>query len=643
MSESRKSPGLKRRQFLAGAAAAGPAIAAASLAPARGAETPRPSVPAVPVAGGDQHVTTPAHLPGGHVCGADHMTDVLKALDIEYVASNPGSTFRGFQESIVNYGRNTKPEFLTALHEDSSVHFAQGYAKIAGKPMAAMVHGVVGVQHAAMAIYNSFADQVPVYVIAGNVASEWTRRQGAETAHSSIDQAQMVRDYIKWDEQPVALRDFSNAAARCYEACVSGAPGPVMITADADLQEEAIHEDMKAQLRLPRIGRRAKPVADSGAIQEIATMLCNAENPVIAVDRYGTASPEAIPLLVQLAEALEAPVIDQRGRMAFPNRHPLNITDNAAAILRNADVMLALEPRDLFAMIADTPDEIVRNARSRVNPNTKVVRLGISTTGFKPNYAASQRYANADLEIPADAEATMPALIEEVRRQAKPFFADRGDRIRRLTSGFRQRAREEAVYGWDASPISVARLCAELWDQVKNEEYSLTPECTFLSWWPQRLWNMDKYFNYIGRSGANGVGYSSPATVGAALANKPHGRLTIGIVGDGDFMMQPGVLWTAAHHKIPVLFVIHNNRGYHQEVMHIQRMANRHNRGIERSDIGTTIKNPNMDYAAMAMSMGVFGAGPIENPNDLGPAIRQALAVVKGGEPALIDVVSQPR
>jgi thiamine pyrophosphate-dependent acetolactate synthase large subunit-like protein len=329
--------------------------------------------------------------------------------------------------------------------------------------------------------------------------------------------------------------------------------------------------------------------------------------------------------------------------MGFPNRHPLNITDNAAATLRQADVVLALEPRDLFAMISDLPDEPVRNARSRVNPNTKVVRLGVAPTGFKPNYAASQRYASADLEVPAHAEATMPALIEAVRRQARPSFADRGERIRQISAGIHRRNREEAVYGWDASPISVARLCAELWDQIKNEEYTLTPECVFLSWWPQRLWNMDKYFHYIGRSGANGVGYNSPATVGAALANRVHGRLTIGIVGDGDFMMHPGVIWTAAHHNIPVLFVIHNNRGYHQEVMHIQRMANRRDRGIERSDIGTTIKNPNMDYAAMAKSMGVFGVGPIDNANDLAPAIRRALAVVKAGEPALIDVVSQPR
>jgi acetolactate synthase-1/2/3 large subunit len=645
MSESPRQPGIKRRQFLAGAAAAGPALAAASLAPAaaQAQPAPRPAVPATPAVARDQQPPRAlAKLPAGHRCGADYMVDVLKGLDIEYVASCPGSTFRGFQEAIINYGGNTKPEFLTALHEDSSVHFAMGYAKITGKPMAAMVHGVVGLQHASMAIYNAFADQSPVFVIAGNVASEVSRRPGAESAHSSVDQAQMVRDFVKWDEQPASLRDFGNAAARAYQACVTGTPGPVLLVADADLQEESLHEDEMAQFRVARPGRRARIVADSGSVQEIARMLVNAENPVIMADRYGT-SPEAIPRLIELAEALQAPVIDTRGRMNFPNTHPLNHTELAGATLRNADVVLALEPRDLFAMVNDLPDEIVRNARSRVKPETKVVRLGTTTLSFKSNYGASQRFTAADLEVPAEAEATLPALIEAVRREAKPSFAARGQKLRQATAGLRERARSEAVYGWDASPISTARLAAELWDQIKNDDYTLTTESQFQSFWPQRLWTMTKYTNYIGQSGGSGVGYNGPATIGAALANRAVGRLTVGIVGDGDFMMAPGIVWTAAHHGIPVLMIIHNNRGYHQEVMHIQRIAARNDRGVDRADIGTTIKQPNIDYAAMAKSMGVYAEGPVSNPNDLGPALRRALAVVKRGEPALVDVVTQPR
>ena len=144
-------------------------------------------------------------------------------------------------------------------------------------------------------------------------------------------------------------------------------------------------------------------------------------------------------------------------------------------------------------------------------------------------------------------------------------------------------------------------------------------------------------------SGGAGVGYGAPAAVGAALANRKHGRLTVNIQCDGDLNYAPAVLWTAAHHKIPLLTVMHNNRAYHQEVMHLQRMANRHNRGVTRAAIGTTIENPNIDFAAMARSMGVHAEGPVTDPKDLAPAIRKALAVVKAGQPALVDVVSQPR
>jgi thiamine pyrophosphate-dependent acetolactate synthase large subunit-like protein len=131
--------------------------------------------------------------------------------------------------------------------------------------------------------------------------------------------------------------------------------------------------------------------------------------------------------------------------------------------------------------------------------------------------------------------------------------------------------------------------------------------------------------------------------VGAALANRKHGRLSVSIQNDGDLMYAPGVLWTAAHHRIPLLGVMHNNRAYHQEVMHIQRMANRHQRGIQNAGIGTTITDPNIDYAGMARSMGWHGEGPITNPNDLGPALARAIATVETGEPALVDVVTQPR
>jgi len=205
------------------------------------------------------------------------------------------------------------------------------------------------------------------------------------------------------------------------------------------------------------------------------------------------------------------------------------------------------------------------------------------------------------------------------------------------------RARTEATYAWDASPISTARLSAELWAQIKDSDWALVSPIDFVSRWPMRLWSFDKPYQYIGASGGAGVGYGAPASVGAALAHKKYGRLVVSIQADGDLMYAPGVLWTAAHHRIPLLSVMHNNRAYHQEVMHIQRMANRHQRGVTTAGIGTTIENPNINYAGLARSLGVHGEGPVTDPKELGGAIKRALDRVKRGEPALVDVVTQPR
>jgi thiamine pyrophosphate-dependent acetolactate synthase large subunit-like protein len=221
----------------------------------------------------------------------------------------------------------------------------------------------------------------------------------------------------------------------------------------------------------------------------------------------------------------------------------------------------------------------------------------------------------------------------------KRALEERGKKLAATHQDGLERARNEAAYGWEASPISMPRLSAELWAQIKDKDWSLVSG----GGWALRLWNFDKHSQYIGGSGGAGVGYGAPASVGAALANKKHGRLSVNIQNDGDLMYAPGVMWTAAHHQIPLLSVMHNNRAYHQEVMHIQRMANRHQRGITRAGIGTTITDPNIDFATVARGMGVHGEGPISDPKDLGPAIKRALDVVSRGEPALVDVVTQPR
>jgi len=207
----------------------------------------------------------------------------------------------------------------------------------------------------------------------------------------------------------------------------------------------------------------------------------------------------------------------------------------------------------------------------------------------------------------------------------------------------RLEGKEVARFGWDSSPVSLARLAGELWPLIKNEDWSLVSPQGFVGGWPGRLWNMDKHYRYIGGQGAGGMGYGAPASVGAALANRKYGRLSINIQTDGDMNYSPGILWTAVHHKIPLLTIMHNNRGYHQEVMFVQQMCSERNRGVDRAHIGTTLREPNIDYAKMAQAYGMYAEGPISDPKDLAPALKRGIERVKKGEPVMLDVITQPR
>jgi acetolactate synthase-1/2/3 large subunit len=637
------SPG--RRRFLKSAAVTGAALVGGATAGAAAQSAP----PARPAPGTAATLGREADPAGVEVLttdrpGGDFMVDVFKSLDLEYVAANPGSSFRGLHESIVNYGGNRAPEFITCCHEESSVAMAHGYFKAEGKPMAVLVHGTVGLQHAAMAIYNAYCDRVPLYIVAGNSIDATQRRPGVEWTHSVQDAAAMVRDFIKWDDLPASLQHFAESAVRAYKIAMTPPMMPVLLVADGALQEDPVSNH--AAPRIPRLTRATPPQGDSAAVAEAARWLVAAESPVIVADRAAR-THAGMARIVELAEALQAPVIDQGGRLNFPTRHALNHSDRARELVSGADVILGLELADFWGTVDTYRDQLERTSRPITKPGAKLVSITAGDLFVKGNYQDIQRYPEIDLAMAADAEATLPALIDAVKRlttgDRTRVFEERGRKLATDRQRLLERARTEATYAWDASPISTARLSAELWAQIKDADWSLVSPVDFVSRWPLRLWDFDKPYQFLGSSGGAGVGYGAPAAAGAALANRKRGRLSVAIQADGDLMYAPGVLWTAAHHKIPLLSVMHNNRAYHQEVMHVQRMANRHNRGITQASIGTTIDNPNIDFAGLARSMGVHAEGPITDPKDLAPAIRKALEAVRAGEPALVDVVSQPR
>jgi acetolactate synthase-1/2/3 large subunit len=580
--------------------------------------------------------------------GADFMLDVLKALDFEYAAANPGSSFRGLHESIVNYGGNRQPELLTCCHEESSVAMAHGYAKVEGRPMLVMAHGTVGLQHASMAVYNAFADRVPIYMVIGNILDAQFRRSDVDWTHAVQDATAMVRDYIKWDDMPASLTHFAESAMRAYKVATTPPYGPVVLVADAVLQEEPIPATDRERLRVPRLTQGMPPAGDAGAVAELAKMLVAAENPRIIAGRPAR-TPKGLALLIELAELLQAPVQDARYpmRMNFPSRHPLKM--GSAVPVGDADLVLGLEHPELFMNLnaLSSVNRIGMQSRPLFKPGTKVATINASELITKSNYQDFGRYVEADLAIAADTEATLPALIEACRKLITPdrkrAFEQRGARLAASSrQGFEQ-GLDQAAWGWDSSPISTARLSAEIWNQIKGEDWSLVSDVSFISNWPHRLWDFTKHYQFLGWSGAYGIGYGAPAAVGAALANRKHGRLSVNIQCDGDLNYAPGVLWTAAHHRIPLLTVMHNNRAYHQERMFITDVAAKVKRDVRRAGIGNDLTDPNIDYASLAKAYGVHGIGPIENPNDLAPALRRAIEVVKRGEPALVDVITQGR
>jgi len=657
MAKKDRSPKLDRRRFLTAAAVAGASGAVSSgkagAATAGTAEAPARLPSALPP---NAHVAAaeagapdvPPYASEGRP-GSDFMVDVIKTLNIKYLPANPASSYRAIHESLINYGKNSMPEFLTCTHEECGVGIAHGYAKITNKPLMTLCHGTVGLMHATMNVYNAFCDRMPVVILAGNDLDAAHRPPGVPTVHSAQDINAIVRDYTKWDDTPVSAQHFAQSFVRAYQIATTPPYAPVVLSLDDGLATEPVR-DFGQKLYIPKFVPTAPPAGEAGAVREAARLLINAERPVIVADR-AVNTQRGMNFLVQLAELLQAPMVRERGRLNFPTTHYLG---RPASVIAQADVVLGLELTDYWATVnkfVDNNAEGVGTITLTIKPGTKLISIGTLQLMTKANYQEFQRFQSVDVPIAGDVEATLPALIEAVKSaltdDRKNMIGQRGEATRKDHEKGRDATRQAAAIAWDASPISTARLCAEIYAQIKDLDWSLVPSSGDVSGWPLRLWPMDKPYHWTGTSGGYGVGWGCPASVGGALANRDEGRFSVAIQSDGDLMYAPGALWTAARHKIPLLSVMHNNRGYHQEVMHVQRLSNFRNRvanlGNDLGPVGTSIMNPDIEYHKLAQSMGWWAKGPITDPAELGPAIKEAVAVVKSGQPALVNVWTQPR
>ena len=560
---------------------------------------------------------------------SDYMVDVLKKLDFEYAAINPGSAFVGLHESFITYTGNKNPELLTCLHEEAAIAMSHGYAKAAGKPMLAMVHGVVGLLHGSMALFQAWADRVPLFLIVGMHRNPTGI---VNLPHSAQDLGIIVRDFVKFDDETTTLERFAESAMRAYEIAMTPPRGPVMLVVPTELQDERISR--RERPRVPELARLTPPVGDPNAVREVARMLVNAETPIL-MPRKVARTQQGWDHMIELGELLQCPV-DPGGYGSwqnFPTWHPL--WGNGGSMYR-PDVTVAMEMNDM--------SQLARNARAQ---GRKTVSISCEHLFGHSNIHDYGRYAEVDLIVAGDAEATLPILIEEVKKlvtaDKRRAFEERGSRVAAAHKEAHARFIDTTRYGWDASPISVPRMIGELTAQIKNDDWALVSGSQFTIETQRRLMNFDRHYRYNGDNGGFGVGYDTPASMGAALAHSKRGRLPIAIVGDGDLNFSPGSLWTAAHHRIPLLYVVHNNRAYHAEVMIVQRQSGNRGRGSGHAHIGTTISDPNINYAQMAKGYGMYSEGPIENPKDLAAAFSRALERVRRGEPALVDIVSQPR
>lgn len=616
---------------------------------ARGAKGPTAAVAhaeAGPIGTEPDVVATPSRAGEAVIArpGSDYMVDLMKAAEIRYVAVMPGSSFRGLQESIVNHGGNVAPEIIVCVHEEISAAMAHGYAKVAGKPMACLLHSNVGLQHASMAIYNAWCDRAPMLLLTANHLDATKRRPGVEWTHATQDLGSFVRDYIKWDDVPVSLAHYGESFARAMQLTMTPPYEPVMIVVDSELQESAIPPG--TEIPVPRLSVTAPPAGDPVAVELAADLLVAADQPMIAADRAAR-TPAGVRRLVRLAELLNAPVVDRGGRMNMPTTHYLNQTGRQSALVAGSDVILGLELTDIWGLVNNVSDKAERKSQRLARADAKVIGISANYAFAHGNVQDVQRYYAADVTLAADAETCLPQLIAAVERRLtgahRRTIADRKAALEASYRDMRAGHATAAARGWDASPISTARLSMEIWDRIRTLDWGLVSNSDFISAWPQRLWDITEHHQYIGGEGGYGVGYGLPAALGAALAHRDAGRIAVSIQTDGDVMMLPGTFWTLAHHNVPILIVMHNNRAWHQETMHLKRIANRRDRGPESWDIGTTITDPNIDYAGLARSMGVWAEGPIDDPARLGAALDRALAVTRSGKPALVDVVTQPR
>jgi acetolactate synthase-1/2/3 large subunit len=575
------------------------------------------------------------------VWGSDVMVDVLRRLGLRYVALNPGSSFRGLHDSLVNYGGD-EITMIECPHEKIAMGVAHGYAKATGEPMAVILHDLVGLLHGAMGVYYAYIDRTPVLVLGGSGPGDHARRRpNIDWIHSANVQGQAVRAYTKWDHEPRSLASVPTVLARAHRIAREEPRGPVYVALDAGLQEDRVEtpvplDDLE---RLAAVPSRLAPEPE--ALRELARRLCAAQRPVMVLG-YPGRDPASFDVLVQLASEVGIGAVETHWRLNFPNRHPLNVTGSEA--LEQTDCLLFVDVKDM-GKATQKLESTTRRITSRLPADCQVLDLGFNDVGIS---SWSEDYAElvaTDVQVTADTAVALPLLLEQCRAVLATESAERQTsraswraRLQQLHDDTWGRWREQASNDADASPVSTARLAAEVWEVVKEHDWVLTAGTA--ADWALRTWDFDRPHRHPGKQ--LGTATQIGISLGVALAHKGSGRLVVDLQPDGDLMFDVGALWVAARYELPLLVVMFNNRAYYNDWAHQERLARQRGTPFERASIGMAIATPEPDFAAIARGFGWWAEGPVTDPAEVRDAVRKAAEHVHGtGRPALVDVVCQ--
>ena len=570
--------------------------------------------------------------------GSDVVAEVTRRLDFKYIALVPGASYRGFHDSIVNYLGNANPQMVICLHEEHAVSIADGYGKVTEEPMAVALHSNVGLMHATMPIFNAWCDRTPMLIFgATGPVDAHRRRPWIDWIHTSKDQASMIRHYIKWDDQPASPQAAVESVLRANQIARSAPYGPVYICLDAGLQEAPLTEE----IFIPDVARFApapSPAAPRAAILKALKAIDTARFPLILMGRVSRKQADW-DRRVRFAEAIGAAVMTSSNDPAsFPTTHPLHLaapclrpSKAAASLIEKADLIISLDWLDLAGVL-----RLALGTAQTQKPIDKTV-IQASLDGYRINGWSMDHQALPAVDIPirAEADQLVAQMLEELEARKAPKAKSRPEL--------------KGVKHWnDPSLLKPAsnRKSMTLWDMAMTvREFARNKPVTFARLpigWPGEAYEFDGPLSFMGNDGGGAVGTGPGHTIGAALALKDSGRLTIGVIGDGDYLMGVNALWTASHFEIPVMIVVADNRSYFNDEMHQERVAQMRGRPAKNRWIGQRIDGPRVDLVAMARAQGFDSEAPVATPEALAKALKRGAEVVAKGGRYFIDSVVEP-